>query len=60
MLSPPSSPPFFGRHSEGRATLLSAQAERSVVLVAPSGYGKSALLAELDETFAELAFTLVS
>ncbi len=38
--------------------ILSARAGRSVVLVAPSGYGKSALLAELAPTLDTLALTL--
>ncbi|GAA6732664.1 hypothetical protein YIM73518_24280 [Thermus brockianus] len=38
---------FVGRKEEGRAVLLSVRAGRGVVLVAPPGYGKSALLQEL-------------
>ncbi|WP_244922460.1 ATP-binding protein, partial [Thermus scotoductus] len=38
---------FVGRKEEGRAVLLSARAGRGVVLSAPPGYGKSALLEEL-------------
>jgi ATPase subunit of ABC transporter with duplicated ATPase domains len=36
-----------GRKEEGRAVLLSVQAGRGVVLAAPPGYGKTALLREL-------------
>jgi hypothetical protein len=39
--------PFVGRAAEGRALLLSVQSARSVALVAPPAYGKSALLSEL-------------
>jgi hypothetical protein len=38
---------FVGRKEEGRAVLLSVRSGRGVVLVAPPGYGKSALLEEL-------------
>jgi predicted ATPase len=38
---------FVGRKEEGRAVLLSVRAGRGVVLSAPPGYGKSALLEEL-------------
>jgi hypothetical protein len=55
---PPSAPLFVGRQQEGRAVILSARAGRSVLLVAPTGYGKSALLAELAPTLDTLALTL--
>lgn len=51
-------PDFIGRNEEGRALILSARAGRSVVLVAPTGYGKSALLTELAPTLDTLALTL--
>jgi hypothetical protein len=38
---------FVGRKEEGRAVLLSVRAGRGVVLAAPPGYGKTALLREL-------------
>jgi hypothetical protein len=38
---------FVGRQQEGRALLLSVRAGRGVVLAAPPGYGKSALLEEV-------------
>lgn len=38
---------FAGRQQEGRALLLSVRAGRGVVLSAPPGYGKSALLEEV-------------
>jgi len=38
---------LVGRKAEGRAVLLAARAGRSVVLVAPPGYGKTALLEAL-------------
>ena len=38
---------LVGRRAEGRAVLLAARAGRSVVLVAPPGYGKTALLEAL-------------
>lgn len=59
-LPAPTSPPpvFFGRQPEGRAIILSARAGRSVVLVAPTGYGKSALLAELAPALEQLAATV--
>lgn len=49
-----STPPFVGRTAEGRALLLSVRAARSVVLVAPPAYGKSALLRELLPTLEEV------
>lgn len=61
VLSPPVSAvpeTFFGRQSEGRAVILSARAGRSVVLVAPTGYGKSALLHELAPALEQLAATV--
>ena len=42
---------FIGREQEGRAVILAAKARRSVVVVAPMGYGKSALLRELHPVF---------
>ena len=42
---------FIGREQEGRAVILAAKARRSVVVVAPMGYGKSALLSELHPIF---------
>ncbi len=42
---------FIGRDEQGRAVILSVQARRSVVVVAPMGYGKSALLKELHPIF---------
>ena len=42
---------FVGRTSEGQAILLSVRSKRSVVLVAPTGYGKSTLLAEVAPGF---------
>lgn len=56
--APIPSTPFLGRDKEGRAILLSARAGRSVVLVAPAGYGKSALLGELGPTLDTPALTL--
>lgn len=56
--SPLPPPTFVGRTEEGRAVILSARAGRSVQLVAPTGYGKSALLAELAPTLEELALTV--
>lgn len=50
---------FIGRQAEGRAVILSARAGRSVVLVAPTGYGKSALLSELVPALEQLAATVV-
>ena len=38
---------FVGRKEEGRAVLLSVRAGRGVVLAAPPGYGKTALLGEI-------------
>jgi len=38
---------FAGRQQEGRALLLSVRAGRGVVLSAPPGYSKSALLEEV-------------
>lgn len=55
---PPAPPAFMGRAAEGRAVILSARAGRSVQLVAPTGYGKSALLAELAPALDQLALTL--
>jgi hypothetical protein len=40
-------PAFVGRTAEGRALLLSVRSARSVALIAPPAYGKSALLSEL-------------
>lgn len=54
----PAPPAFVGRQAEGRAVILSARAGRSVQLVAPTGYGKSALLDELAPTLDTLALTL--
>ena len=65
MSAPAHSPPapaqldFVGRTSEGRAVILSARAGRSVVLVAPTSYGKSALLRELTPVLSEVAATVV-
>jgi len=42
---------FVGRTSEGQAMLLSVRSKRSVVLVVPTGYGKSTLLAEVSPGF---------
>ena len=42
---------FIGREQEGRAVILALRARRSVVVVAPMGYGKSALLRELHPVF---------
>lgn len=44
---------FVGRTGEGRALLLAVRAGRSVVLVAPPGYGKSALLEALHPALKE-------
>ena len=54
----PSVPPFVGRKEEGRAVLLSVRAARSVAVVAPPSYGKSALLSELSPALAELTAVL--
>ena len=42
---------FVGRDAEGRALLLSVRSRRSVVLCAPPGYGKSALLEAVSPGF---------
>lgn len=57
-LPAPAAALFLGRAEEGRAVIVSARAGRSVVLVGPTGYGKSALLAELAPALDELALTL--
>ncbi|MFC6619688.1 hypothetical protein [Deinococcus radiophilus] len=54
----PTAPVFVGREPEGRAVIVSVRAGRSVQLEAPSGYGKSALLAELAPGLQTLAVTL--
>ena len=54
----PTAPVFVGREAEGRAVIVSVRAGRSVQLEAPSGYGKSALLAELAPGLQTLAVTL--
>jgi hypothetical protein len=60
---PPTPPPapvptFTGRASEGRAVLLSIRAARSVAIVAPPAYGKSALLAELEAAVSQITVPL--
>lgn len=57
-LPAPAPPAFVGRAAEGRAVILSARAGRSVQLVAPTGYGKSALLDELAPALDQVALTL--
>lgn len=57
-LPAPAPPAFIGRAAEGRAVILSARAGRSVQLVAPTGYGKTALLDELAPALDQLAVTL--
>ncbi|TSA79647.1 ATP-binding protein [Deinococcus detaillensis] len=56
---PPPALPFVGRSAEGRALLLSIRAARSVALVAPPAYGKSALLSELVEAVEEITVPLI-
>lgn len=50
--------PFIGRTAEGRALLLSVRAARSVALVAPPAYGKTALLRELAPAVEEITVAL--
>ncbi len=49
---------FVGRQAEGRAVLLAVQAGRSVVIVAPTQYGKSALIDELQPALEQLTVTV--
>ena len=56
--APAPGPPFIGRTAEGRALLLSVRAARSVALVAPPAYGKSALLSELAPALEEVTVLL--
>ena len=56
--STPTAPVFVGHEPEGRAVIVSVRAGRSVQLEALSGYGKSALLAELAPGLQTLAVTL--
>lgn len=57
-MTTPAPPPFVARTAEGRAVLLSVRAARSVVLVAPPAYGKSALLSELAPALEEVTALL--
>lgn len=60
MTHPPANRPFVGRTPEGRAVALAVMAGRSVMLSAPTQYGKSALIAELRpalEEATQVAFT---
>ena len=57
--APAPSPPFVGRTAEGRAMLLSVRAARSVALVAPPAYGKTALLRELAPAVEEITVPLL-
>lgn len=58
MTNPPPISDFVGRQAEGRAVLLAVQAGRSVVLSAPTQYGKSALIDELQPALEELTVTV--
>ena len=49
---------FVGRKQEGHALLRAAHAQRSAVLVAPPGYGKTALLQVVKPALEERAVTL--
>lgn len=59
MTSPATAPQFIGRTAEGRALLLSIRAARSVALVAPPAYGKTALLRELAPAVEEITVPLL-
>lgn len=58
MTAPATAPQFIGRTAEGRALLLSVRAARSVALVAPPAYGKTALLRELTPAVEEITVPL--
>ena len=49
---------FVGRQQEGRAVLLAVQAGRSVVIAAPTQYGKSALIDELTPALEQVTAVL--
>lgn len=49
---------FVGRQQEGRAVVLAVQAGRSAVISAPTQYGKSALIDELQPALEQLTVTV--